>query len=208
MIKNDLVLGMVIKSINDITNPEDVEDTEEGRMKQLTDMLFELIKLSEPHDQVKEKLSAAKKEVEEELLNLMIVNDFKSFEDTKGRGKISWDAPVRAEVRDKIEFFLYLRGTGDEAVAQLKIGPDLIDDEMVEKIKNSKPGDVEIGMQWNSLLAYAKSKLDEAEDKREKDEDEDPRTKDEIYLDEDLWLPGLRMNKNEPKLKVKQKKGT
>lgn len=194
-------------AIKEISNPEELESNSDNRIKQLTDIIFELTKLSEPFKTILGKISATLQPAEEELLELMVMNEIKSFEDIKERGKISWSADIRAEVTDAREFFFALRNTGDDAIAKLQVGPDVITEELLEKIREAAPEEVKIGMQWNSLLAYMKSKLEEAEDKREKEEGEIDRTKEEIYLDEDLWLPGIKMNKNKPKLKITTKKG-
>jgi hypothetical protein len=181
------------------------EETKE-RIGVLTDKLFDLHKKMEIPQKELEDLKRQLAPVESELLELMIMNEMKSYEDLSGRGIVTWDAPIRAEVADAKAFFLSLRGSGDDAVAKLQVGPDVINDELLEEIKKARPEDLKIGMQWNSLLAYCKSKIEEAEDKRIMDNDEAPRSKADVYLDEDLWLPGIRMNQNDPALKIKKPK--
>jgi hypothetical protein len=197
---NNEVIALVKEWINEITEDDPWSDPQE-RIKQLTDMIFKLEDLAEPHNQVISMINKELKPAQEELLDLMIMNDIKSFEDAQGRGKISWSVPIRAGITDAKEFFLALRERGDDAIAKLQIGPDVVTEELLEKIKNSKPGDLKIGMQWNSLLAYAKSIIEEAAP------EDDKRVKEDKYMDEKYWIKGMKMDQGDPNLKIKKSKG-
>lgn len=178
----------------------------EERIKDLTNEMFELEKQMQPHTEALREIGAKLEPVRAELLELMITNEMKSFEDAKGRGTITWTAPVRAKVTNARDFFLFLRGTGDDAVAKLQVGPDVITEELLEKIKEADPSEIKIGMHWQTLLAYVKSKIMEAEDKSKTDASNIDRPENDVYLDEDLWLPGIDMTQNDPELKIKPKK--
>lgn len=181
------------------------ETKPQERIKELTDELFDLYKQRKPHEEALHVINTKLGPIEEELLEIMTMNDMKSFEDAKGRGKITWDAPIRAKITNAIDFFLFLRGTGDDAIAKLQVGPDVITDELLEKIKKADPEEIKIGIHWQTLLAYVKDKIKGKDEELESDED---RSENDIFLDEDLWLPGIDMIQNEPALKVKPKKGT
>lgn len=183
-----------------------MNEAQNDRIKELVDELFEIRKKMEKPQEELKALSSKLAPIEKQILDLMVLNQIKSFEDAMGRGKITWNAPIRGKVIDAREFFLSLRGAGDEAIAKVQIGPDLITDEIAEMIKNAKPEEVKIGMAWNSLLAYLKDKIRIKEEKRAQDEETIIRPINDYLLDSDFWPKGIEMNQNEPELKVKTPK--
>jgi len=132
--------------------------------------------------EIKQKRKGCESEIEELKKDFAVVGKrIKEIMEEQGictydadSGKVSLKQNVRGEIENNTAFFLWLMNKGDEGLAHLNIGPALLDDDLIERIRSAEPDDVKLSVAWNRLASYLNENCD--------------------VLDPDTWPDGVHVN--------------
>lgn len=127
-------------------------------MKELTTKMAQLKHDWQDYEADVKKFKKEYRDLERKLLEMMDEQGIDKFH-VEGVGQVRIELKLNAKINDPDKFYMWLWNRGDAAIADIKLGPSLVNDDILNKIQKGTD-DLKVIVQHKRMDSYLKSAVD------------------------------------------------